>query len=121
MKEPHLVFVYNADSDLFSTVTDFAHKLLSPSTYACQLCALTYGHFSEKQEWKTFVQQLPVKAVFLHKDEFTRQFGLDTPLPAVFLQKDHALEVILDKPALEHCSSLEDLKRAVSHQLKTYA
>ncbi|MGI8952546.1 MAG: hypothetical protein ACR2FN_13295 [Chitinophagaceae bacterium] len=49
-----LIFVYNADADLFSTLTDFAHKILSPSTYQCKLCALTYGNISMKQEWKFF-------------------------------------------------------------------
>jgi hypothetical protein len=67
MKE-ELLFVYNAKSDLFSTVTDFAHKILSQRSYQCQLCALTYGNFSIKQEWKSFIESLPMKTFFLHKE-----------------------------------------------------
>ncbi len=84
MKE-QVIFVYNANSDLFSTVTDFAHKILSPSTYQCQLCALTYGNFSKKQEWKYFVESLSIQTVFLHKDEFENQYKIKTALPAVFV------------------------------------
>ena len=76
MKEQELIFVYNANSDLFSTVTDFAHKLLSPSTYNCNLCALTYGNFTIKQEWKSFIEELAIKTVFLHKDEFEKQYKI---------------------------------------------
>jgi hypothetical protein len=38
-----LLFVYNADSGLAAALFDSAHKLLSPQTYACNLCALTHG------------------------------------------------------------------------------
>lgn len=31
---PTLIFVYNADSGLFNTVTDIAHKVLSPGPVA---------------------------------------------------------------------------------------
>jgi hypothetical protein len=65
LKPQQLIFVYNANSDLFSTITDFAHKILSPSTYDCHLCALTYGNFSEKKEWKAFIENFPVNAIFL--------------------------------------------------------
>ena len=38
-------FVYNADGDVFSLVGDFAHKIFSPKTYNCNLCAITHGNF----------------------------------------------------------------------------
>ena len=37
---PTLVFVYNADSGVFNALADAAHKIFSPRTYACNLCAL---------------------------------------------------------------------------------
>jgi hypothetical protein len=71
-----LIFVYNANSDFFSTVTDFAHKILSPATYQCHLCALTFGNFSIKQGWKSFIEGLSLKAILLHKDEFEGEYGI---------------------------------------------
>jgi len=49
-----LIFVYNAASDIWSKSLDAAHKIISPSTYACNLCSLTHGNFSEKQVWVLF-------------------------------------------------------------------
>jgi len=43
-----IIFVYNADSSLFANITDFAHKIVSPKTYSCNLCKLSYGKFSMK-------------------------------------------------------------------------
>lgn len=50
LMRPHWLFVYNADSGLFNTATDIAHKILLPETYACNLCALTHGHFKIHEE-----------------------------------------------------------------------
>ena len=72
MANRQLVFVYNADSGLFGTATDFTHKILSPSTYRCRLCALTYGNFTIKDEWKSFIAQLPFSITFLHKNDFMK-------------------------------------------------
>jgi hypothetical protein len=70
MKEQKLLFVYDAGSDLFNSVTDMAHKIFSPGTYECHLCALTFGKFSIKREWKLFVESLPMESGFLHKAQF---------------------------------------------------
>jgi len=39
-----LIFVYNADSGLLNAMKDWAHKIVSPETYPCSLCALTYNN-----------------------------------------------------------------------------
>ena len=49
---PTLIFVYNADSGLFNTLTDIAHKTFAPETYSCNLCAITFGTFGMRTEWK---------------------------------------------------------------------
>jgi hypothetical protein len=118
MKEQQLLFVYNANSDLFSTVSDFAHKILSPSTYQCCLCALTFGNFSVKQDWKSFIEALPVKSVFLHKDEFEKKYKMDSTLPIVFLQSTRALIPIISKQQIEACQSLDELKKLVIQKLE---
>ena len=43
-----LLFVYNADSGFFNTLADIGHKLFSPATYPCQLCAITHGVLAER-------------------------------------------------------------------------
>jgi hypothetical protein len=65
-----LLFVYNADGGQLAGLKDLFHKILSPSTYPCSLCAITYGTVSMRTEWKDFVRQLAVPVEFLHRDEF---------------------------------------------------
>jgi len=84
----HLLFVYNADGGLLPGLKDMFHKILSPGTYPCSLCAVTYGATAMRPEWKEFVQNLPVPVEFLHRDEFVRaypQWG-GHPLPAAFAE-----------------------------------
>jgi len=66
-----LLFVYNADSGLFNTLADIGHKLFSPETYPCPLCAITHGLLREREAWRRFVQGLGVPCEFLHRDPFT--------------------------------------------------
>ena len=117
MKRQELIFVYNANSDVFSTVTDFAHKLLSPSTYNCNLCALTYGNFTVKQQWKFFIEGLAIKTAFLHKDEFEKQYKIQPALPAVFMKAGGAIKEIISQEQIKSCRSLEELQNLVTHKL----
>ncbi len=110
MSKQQLIFVYNADSGLFSSVTDFAHKIISPSTYQCQLCALTYGNFSMKQDWKSFLETFPIETVFLYKDKFVQQYKMNTAFPAVFIKTDNTIIPIVTKEEIETCQSLRQLK-----------
>ena len=66
-----LIFVYNADSGLGNAMLDSMHKIVSPQTYDCQLCALTFGVFTEKEQWKNFRETSEISMEFLHKDEIT--------------------------------------------------
>ena len=66
--KPSLVFVYNADSGLFNTLTDIAHKIFSPDTYSCNLCMITHDNLSMRSEWKDFIEKLDIELEFLHRD-----------------------------------------------------
>ncbi len=106
-----LLFVYNADSGLFNTLTDIAHKLLSPQTYQCQLCAITHSAFTERTEWRNFIDGLGVACEFLHRDEFLRQYPLDkTPLPAIFQEENGELTLRIDREQINTANSVDELK-----------
>ncbi len=120
MSKQQLIFVYNVGSDLFSTVTDFAHKILSPSTYQCHLCELTYGNFAMKQEWKEFIDTLPVKTIFLHKDDFLKQYKIDSGFPAVFIDENGTIKSFLTEEKIEQCKTLQQLKKIISSKLSTH-
>jgi hypothetical protein len=58
-----VIFVYNADSGIFNSIEDYVHKIVSPSTYGCNLCGLTYGNMGMKNNWKQYIsgQKYPVE------------------------------------------------------------
>lgn len=94
-----IIFVYNANSGTRNAVMDGMHKVFSPSTYECKLCDITYGVVSENRTWKKYRQNSLHKMVFLHKDEFAKQyaskFGYKFEFPIVLLEGDMGLEVLI--------------------------
>jgi hypothetical protein len=110
MTGAEIMFVYNADSDWFSSLTGFAHKILSPSTYQCHLCSLTFGKFSIKHEWQSFLETLPASIVFLHKNEFLKQYKIETGLPVIFIKRNKTVNILISKDEIESCKSIGDLK-----------
>lgn len=111
---PTLVFVYNADSGVFNALADVAHKIFSPDTYACNLCALTHTAFGMRSEWRDFLEGLGVPLEFLHADELKSKYGLEgVPLPAVFENCGGPLRVLVSADAINACRTLEDLKRLI--------
>ncbi len=111
---PALVFVYNADSGVFNTLADAAHKIFSPQTYACNLCALTHTAIGMRREWKRFLDGLDSPLEFLHADELKARYGVDgVPLPAVFKRDGERLEVLVGADSINACRTLDDLKRLI--------
>jgi hypothetical protein len=117
-----LLFVYNADSGLFNLLTDVAHKLLSPGTYKCQLCALTHSPFAMRDDWRHFLSNLGVEYRFLHRDEFAAEYpALDIPLPSVLRETHEGLHVGLDAATLNACTSLASLKQLILEAVNDFS
>lgn len=105
------IFVYNADASLFSQVTDFAHKVLSPDTYECNLCKITYGNFAMKTQWKEFVSSFNTPVAFLHKDEFVVQYPnqKDTDFPCMFVEHDGELSLCVSAKEMNSIQTIDEL------------
>lgn len=114
----NLVFVYNADSGVFNTLTDIAHKLMSPDTYECNLCNLTHGYFKERDEWVGFLRDLDVDIEFLHRDEYSRKYKNEAEYPAVFVKGDEGLKLWIDKQTINNMASTEDLMQMIRAELE---
>lgn len=105
-----LLFVYNADSGLFNTLADAAHKIVSPRTYQCDLCRITYGWFQERADWRAFIDGLGMDCEFLHRDQFRARFpDLDVSLPAILRVGDGQPEVCAGPSALAACGDVQAL------------
>ena len=119
-----LVCVYNADGNAASLLVDAVHKVVSPSTYNCNLCRLTYGIVRQKPEWKQFVASLPVPVTFLHRDEFGAQFpaSRNTSLPAVFVQRsDGDLRPLMSADELNAARDLDTLRALLTDRVASLA
>jgi hypothetical protein len=116
--KPYIVFVYNADGGIFNTVSDIAHKIFSPETYSCNLCAITYGNFGIRADWKEYIESLDADLEFLHRDELSEKYGItDSTLPAVLLKNGDSLETWISADEIKQCSCVEDLKLIISERL----
>ncbi len=103
-----LIFVYNADSGLLSTMFDLGHKILNPETYECNLCSLTYGNFTENKKWKEFRKNLQVEMEFLHRNEFERKYEVQVDYPAI-LAFTNKIEVEISKKELNEYKTPDEL------------
>jgi len=113
-----LLFVYNADTGLFSVVTDYAHKILSPKTYPCNLCAITYGSMGMNKKWQEFIANLDCPVDFLHRDEFVNHYDFkDTQLPAAFLKKGNTITMLITHDEINKCTTIEELMDLVTGKL----
>lgn len=117
-----LVFVYAVDGGLVSSVFNFAHKAVSPGTYRCNMCALTYGTFGTKKEWTAFVNALPLPTTFLHRDELVKLHpDVKDPLPAVFVERDGQFSVVVDAAAIAGCKTLDQLIATIRQHVEPLA
>ena len=116
--KPTLVFVYNAESGLFNALTDIAHKVFSPQTYSCNLCALTHSNFGMRAEWKRFIESLDYQVEFLHADELKTRYGLEGfPLPLVLEKKDGELKILVDADSINACRNINELQQTLLNKL----
>lgn len=113
-----LIFVYNADSGLFNTLTDIAHKIFSPATYACNLCAITHSNLGMRKSWKEFLETLAVPLEFLHRDELIAKYGRDDiALPAILSENAGELKVAVNAAVIDEVNSIEQLRQLVTNLL----
>ncbi len=123
-----LIFIYNADSGFINGVKDFFHKIFQKSTYECNLCAVTYGNFGMKKEWKSFVKGLPCNFiekkkdafsfVFLHKDEFINNYNVtDAKFPSAYIKTPSRLELFISEEEMNSINSINELKTLVNKKI----
>jgi hypothetical protein len=130
--EIKLIFIYNANAGGFFTgLKDTLHKSLRKSTYQCNLCAVTFGAFGMKKEWKNYVNNLdaPVeffkkdkfKFEFLHKDEFEDKYELENAkFPSAYILKNNKLELFISRDEMNAVKTIEELKKIVDERLSKY-
>ncbi len=116
-----LIFVYNADSGARNAILDSMHKVFSPSTYDCNLCDITFRVVSENKTWKKFRKASSADMVFLHRDEFQKQyaskFGYKFTFPIVLAEADKGLEVLISTEELNQLKTSQELIDLISQRI----
>jgi hypothetical protein len=116
--KPKIVFVYNADSGVFNLVSDIAHKIFSPQTYACNLCAITHSNLGMRREWKEYLESLKNPLEFLHADELKDKYRLENvKLPAIFIEEGGVLMPLVEADRINQSKSIQDLKDLIDRRL----
>lgn len=116
--DKELIFVYNAESDIGSLVKDTVHKVVRPSTFPCNLAAVTYGPLGMKKSWKETVENLPISARFLYKDEFKENFDIeDAEFPCAYLNEDGEMKLFMNQGLMNSVDTVEELKNVLYQQM----
>ena len=108
-----LIFVYNANSGVINSLLHAGHKLISPSTYNCNLCALTHNTFTEDPKWKHFKETSNINMTFYHLDEFEAQFPENRfNYPVVLKTYKGELQIVMSAHEINEIKSVDAL---ISH------
>jgi len=113
-----LVFIYNAKSGIINSLIDFTHKVISPDTYECNLCAITYGTFTKKNLWADYIESIPIASIFTYKDKIVDKKLDNVILPAVFLKKNDRFIQLISSIELNKLDNLEGLIVLLNARLK---
>ncbi len=116
-----LIFIYNANSGTINGLLDSAHKILSPSTYNCKLCDITFGVFNEKEVWKNFRETSKTEMIFLHKDEFLKQYRSKWlpkyTFPIILQEENNELHIFLNTPEINKLEETKALIAAIQEKI----
>ncbi len=114
-----MVLVYNAWGGIYPGLVDFIHKEFFPKTYPCNLCYQTFGTFGMKEEWRQFIDSLPLKKTELHKENFQRMYKPeDMQLPAILISNGKDVQLLFSAAELNQYKSLQELITATQIKLQ---
>ena len=114
-----LVFIYNADSGLLNSFRDYFKKKRSPETYECNLCMQTFGSFSMKKDWKSYIKNLDIDTEFSHKDGFEKRYDVkNAKYPSAYLRNGASMKIFISVDEMNKVKSLDEMKDLVSNKLE---
>jgi hypothetical protein len=113
-----LLFIYNANSGTLNALLDVGHKLFSPSTYKCHLCALTFNTFTENNLWKDFRARSATEMQFFHIDEFEKTFkDKEYIYPIILSQHNDEFDIVMSSEKINTIKTVEALIDEISHKV----
>ena len=97
---------------------DFAHKIISPNTYQCNLCSLTYGNFGIKKEWQDFLNTIQMETKFMYANQYQQLFpNQNQTFPAIFLVQNNQWKSLISPKDFEDLQTLQQLIQLLKSKL----
>jgi hypothetical protein len=114
-----LVFVYNANAGIGAGIVDSIHKTISPATYPCSLCAITYGALWMDPKWKAWLKAQPFESIFYHRPDFRAAWpDVVGDLPAIFIDRDGTLTPLIAPDDFVDVASVDALIARIEQRLR---
>lgn len=107
MKKEKIFFVYNANTGLKNSIIDGIHKIVSPSTYSCNLCAITHGYFTQKSEMKRLLETLEQEVEFYYKDEWEKKYDRKDTYPVILREENDLISIFITTEELNGMNLLD--------------
>ena len=114
-----LCFIYNAQSGVAHALMDYVHKIVSPQTYACSLCSVTYGNLGMHRQWASYLRGLPFKTRFLYEDTQPKHLGA-LKLPAAFVVDNENWVQVIEAAEMDAAKTLDALIALCDSKLGAY-
>ena len=114
-----LVLVYNADAGVAAGLRDLVHKIVSPATYPCSLCGVSYGVFGMDRRWREYLAALPLPVAVFHRPDFHAAYPAlaAEPLPLIARDGGGGVTVLLGAAALQRLTTIDALIAALDRRL----
>lgn len=117
-----LVFVYNANEGIAAGLMDSVHKIASPATYECGLCAVTHGIFRMDPRWKAWLKARTTPVTFYHRPDFRKAYpGEEIALPAVLTERDGRLAPLVAASEFAAIKTVDQLIATIEDRLAASA
>lgn len=114
----NLVFVYNANAGIAAGIVDSIYKTISPATYPCSLCAITYGAMRMNPKWKAWLEAQRFESKFYHRPDFRAAWPhVTVDLPAVLVERDGALTPLVASHEVVDAASVDALIALIESRL----
>ena len=117
-----LIFIYNAKSGVTNALFDWAHKIISPNTYECNLCTITYNNLGKEKKWREFLENINIESRFYYIDHLKNLHFVKSPseLPCIYLKKDKNVTLIIDSDELNSFNNVNELIEKLKNYLIKY-
>jgi hypothetical protein len=113
-----LIFVYNANAGIVAGIMDSLHKTLSPATYPCSLCAITYGAVRMDPTWKAWLKAQRFESVFYHRPDFRAAYPhIEAALPVILVERAGQIDTLVAADEFESAPTVEKLIALIETRL----